>query len=262
MPKRTNLEMLTLLFPITSPCHCARNRTVNMSFVAVPDSELFCENWGQNTDDADLCPDCSEKGVLEDPLPYFFFDPETECQDGENVIFSLRMRLSLIETFNRLIQEYKDERFSGKKIHLAADSPCNCLNDFHIFRFNETQNDFANNAWRFDVFPFIEKNKVVVVDSQSVCLSCDISTKDGKDLGTVSTPIFSLDDIAEINAWLLANNYSEEKVNKRQPTIAEEQEDGVCPDCGEEIPKKTKHGDSCANCGHVFNPISEIDDAE
>jgi hypothetical protein len=32
----------------------------------------------------------------------------------------------------------------------------------------------------------------------------------------------------------------------------------VCPDCGEPIPKYTKDGDSCFNCGHVFYEIREL----
>ncbi len=29
-------------------------------------------------------------------------------------------------------------------------------------------------------------------------------------------------------------------------------EGGVCPDCGESIPKNTPQGGECENCGHVF----------
>lgn len=34
--------------------------------------------------------------------------------------------------------------------------------------------------------------------------------------------------------------------------VKEEYEDGVCPDCGEEIPEEATEGESCSNCEHVF----------
>lgn len=35
--------------------------------------------------------------------------------------------------------------------------------------------------------------------------------------------------------------------------IKAEYEDGVCPDCGQDIPDNAKHGEECGNCGHVWN---------
>ena len=37
-------------------------------------------------------------------------------------------------------------------------------------------------------------------------------------------------------------------------------EDGVCPDCGEDISNDVVEGDACHNCGHVFYPDYEDDD--
>ena len=34
--------------------------------------------------------------------------------------------------------------------------------------------------------------------------------------------------------------------------IQDAYEDGVCPDCQEEIPEDTVDGEECKNCGHVF----------
>jgi len=34
-------------------------------------------------------------------------------------------------------------------------------------------------------------------------------------------------------------------------------EDGVCPDCGESIPRDATEGEECAHCGFVFNPVAE-----
>lgn len=39
---------------------------------------------------------------------------------------------------------------------------------------------------------------------------------------------------------------------------------GVCPDCGDEIPDDVESGQECANCGHVFveeTPNDEPDDS-
>ena len=38
-------------------------------------------------------------------------------------------------------------------------------------------------------------------------------------------------------------------------------EDGVCPDCGEDIPDDAVEGQECENCGHVFCYETEDDDA-
>ena len=35
--------------------------------------------------------------------------------------------------------------------------------------------------------------------------------------------------------------------------------DGICPDCGEDIPTDVVEGQECANCGHSFHPIREND---
>lgn len=34
-------------------------------------------------------------------------------------------------------------------------------------------------------------------------------------------------------------------------------DDGICPDCGEEIPDDVAEGDACKNCRYVFNRIHE-----
>jgi hypothetical protein len=33
--------------------------------------------------------------------------------------------------------------------------------------------------------------------------------------------------------------------------------DGICPDCGEDIPVDVQEGDQCANCGSVFKGDSD-----
>lgn len=37
---------------------------------------------------------------------------------------------------------------------------------------------------------------------------------------------------------------------------------GECPDCGEDIPKLTKNGEECKNCGHVFCEETADDDVK
>lgn len=34
--------------------------------------------------------------------------------------------------------------------------------------------------------------------------------------------------------------------------VKDEYPDGVCPDCGENIPDDAQEGEQCGNCGHVF----------
>ena len=35
-------------------------------------------------------------------------------------------------------------------------------------------------------------------------------------------------------------------------TVKAAYEDGVCPDCGEDIPDDVTDGDQCTNCEHTF----------
>lgn len=37
-------------------------------------------------------------------------------------------------------------------------------------------------------------------------------------------------------------------------------EAGMCPDCGDEIPRDVSDGEGCDNCGHVFHEPQEDDD--
>lgn len=41
--------------------------------------------------------------------------------------------------------------------------------------------------------------------------------------------------------------------------VREQYEDGVCPDCGEEIPESVVEGMDCTSCGHVFNAVAADD---
>lgn len=253
------LETLNLLLPITAACECGGQKIVNLVFIPVLEEDGFCENWGQGSEDPDTdsCAECEELGVLEDACEFFFLDG-----DGvPNTVFSLRMNLRLIETLTRLIQEYNEERLSGDKVYLAIDAPCECADEYRVFRLgNESNsNDFANNDWDFDKPPFVETNKVIIVNKNGVRFSCDISTRgsERKNLGTVATQWFSLDDLSRINGWLVARGAGEDrKIVKRK--VSDDYEDGLCPDCQAEIPKKAQFGEACS-CGHVFNPVAEDD---
>lgn len=263
MPKNAPiLESLNLLLPVRSSCAChGENVPINMIFIPVTDEDGFYEGWGHGSEDADtdICADCEELGVLEDAFEFVFLD----CEGLENAVFALRMNLRLIETLTRLIQEYNEERLTGEKVHLAIDAPCDCANEFRIFRLGQQSdnNDFANNDWDFDKPPFVEVNKAIIVSKAGVRFSCDVSTpgKNRKNLGTIVTRWFSLEDLAVINGWLVARGGGEDrKVVKHK--VADDYEDGVCPDCQKEIPKNAKYGDGCSNCGHIFNPVAEDDD--
>jgi len=37
-------------------------------------------------------------------------------------------------------------------------------------------------------------------------------------------------------------------------------EDGICPDCGQDIPDDVEEGEGCKNCGHVFWSDDEYGD--
>lgn len=41
--------------------------------------------------------------------------------------------------------------------------------------------------------------------------------------------------------------------------VKDSYEDGLCPDCQDEIPDDVQDGDSCKNCGHVFWENDEED---
>ena len=58
--------------------------------------------------------------------------------------------------------------------------------------------------------------------------------------GGQSKPVFKNEDMNPINP--IKNNYNE----------------GVCPDCIENIPDDVSSGDACRNCGHVF--YAPVDD--
>jgi rubredoxin len=45
-------------------------------------------------------------------------------------------------------------------------------------------------------------------------------------------------------------------------SIIRSYQDGVCPDCGLEIPLEAVAGQACQNCGHVFVPPHPSDDEE
>ena len=43
--------------------------------------------------------------------------------------------------------------------------------------------------------------------------------------------------------------------------VKDQYEDGVCPDCGEDIPEDSVFEAACDNCGHVFTKICPNDEA-
>lgn len=43
-------------------------------------------------------------------------------------------------------------------------------------------------------------------------------------------------------------------------TIKQSYEDGICPDCGQDIPDNVADGEECTNCGHVFCSPTESDE--
>jgi hypothetical protein len=58
-----------------------------------------------------------------------------------------------------------------------------------------------------------------------------------------------VDDSFEIN----------QQCTKELNPIKYEYVDGLCPDCGQDIPKNAAEGESCSNCEHVFNYAREVD---
>ena len=43
------------------------------------------------------------------------------------------------------------------------------------------------------------------------------------------------------------------------PSVADDYNDGACPDCGEDIPPTAVDGSECDNCGHVFAKLGPND---
>lgn len=79
---------------------------------------------------------------------------------------------------------------------------------------------------------------------------------------TVGDLIMMLEDnsgmIEAMVEWIKSRNFSEfreplEALVKVEGAAVDQYEDGVCPDCGEEINPTAVLGDECDNCGHVFN---------
>jgi hypothetical protein len=42
--------------------------------------------------------------------------------------------------------------------------------------------------------------------------------------------------------------------------VRNEYDKGECPDCQEPIPESALHGESCENCGHIWNQLQPSDD--
>ena len=50
-----------------------------------------------------------------------------------------------------------------------------------------------------------------------------------------------------------ANHMAVPAVASAMGSMIPHYEDGLCPDCAEDIPASAVDGSSCANCGHVFS---------
>lgn len=64
-------------------------------------------------------------------------------------------------------------------------------------------------------------------------------------------------DIRDQRVYLLHPDHrmadlSEKDLALNSEEIKASYPDGVCPDCGDEIPTDVVDGDACSNCGHVF----------
>lgn len=65
----------------------------------------------------------------------------------------------------------------------------------------------------------------------------------------------SEDDVAQ----MLDNNELSERFTETS-SVYDSYPDGVCPDCGNDIPHDVADGDECGNCGHVFSEEHDDDD--
>jgi len=63
-------------------------------------------------------------------------------------------------------------------------------------------------------------------------------------------------EVGELGStWVMfdeAIEFDEAAISSESIQIIANHEGGVCPDCGEDIPKNVKSGDTCTNCGHAF----------
>ena len=204
MPKVNIFSRLELAAPVVCQTDgCSKcDKDINTVFIPMDEEEIFFEGFGQGGEDSesDNCPECGELGELKDPFAFFFY---SLCNNDNHVI-ALKMSLDTIESLTCVLKNAQEEGgTASEKIYLAADAMCNCFDDFHVFQTGE-DGDFKD-GWDFNLHPFNERNKVIIVGKEGVCLSCDISTKgDGEqEMGTVRSSWFSLEDLTELNGWIV-----------------------------------------------------------
>lgn len=61
--------------------------------------------------------------------------------------------------------------------------------------------------------------------------------------------------IEAIHTWIREQNspeFREALASQVEPLAIEQYENGVCPDCGDDIDPDAVCGDTCYNCGHAF----------
>lgn len=202
MPRLSIFSRLELASPVFCEAEGCEADPFNIVFFPMNEEDLFYESFGNGGEDEenDKCKKCKSLGTLGEPFAYFFY---SLC-DNDNHVVALKMSLDTIESLTRSLKNAQEEdSIAHEKVYLAADPMCDCFDDFHVFQIG-MDGDFNDGSWDFDLHPFNERNKVVIVGKEGVCLSCDISIKgDGdQEMGTIRSCWLDLQDLAELNGWI------------------------------------------------------------
>lgn len=64
---------------------------------------------------------------------------------------------------------------------------------------------------------------------------------------------------ADVKQFARSNDFIQDDPGEEGNPVYDAYSDGVCPDCGEEIPDNIEEGEDCTNCGHTFHAARSDD---
>lgn len=137
---------------------------------------------------------------------------------------------------------------------------------------NDPNNPYVGGFLEIPEDEVLEKNVLLVLSEQNGMIVSTASVP----LSVVVKNMVEINDFAEhysqtvletstevvgntlhdVKNWILSHN----GVDNAESLSILNSYDGVCPDCGEEIPVTVQNDEACDNCGHVFCVERENDD--